>query len=45
MKKVAKMVRGIESKDVSDYFEIVMIDNCFHGKVISSKEFEKIMKW
>lgn len=43
--EVTKIVKVIESEDVSNYFETVMIDNCFPGNVISSKEFEKIMKW
>ena len=43
--EVAKIVKVIESEEVSNYFDAIMIHNCFPGNVISSKEFEKIMGW
>lgn len=43
--EVAKIVKVIESEDVSNYFESILIKNCFPGNTVSSKDFEKIMGW
>ena len=43
--EVLKIIKVIESEDVSNYFDTIMIKNCFPGNVVSSKDFEKIMGW
>ena len=43
--EVVKIIKVIESEDVNNYFDSVMIKNCFPGETIASKDFEKIMKW
>ena len=43
--EVAKIIKLIESEDVADYFDSVLIKNCFPGKTLTSKEFEKEMGW
>ncbi len=43
--EVRKIIQVIESEDVANYFDSLLINNCFPGNVISSADFEKIMKW
>ena len=43
--EVKKIIKVIENEDVTNYFDSIMIKNCFPGNVISAKDFEKIMGW
>lgn len=43
--EVFKIIKVIESDDVSNHFDGIIIRNCFPGNTISSKDFEKIMGW
>lgn len=43
--EVLKIIKVIESEDVANFFDSLIIKNCFPGNTISAKEFEKIMEW
>lgn len=43
--EVKKIVKVIDSEDVANFFDSIMIKNCFPGNVINSTEFENIMGW
>jgi len=43
--EVLKIIGVIENEDVSNYFDSLLIKNCFPGNTIPSKDFEKIMGW
>ncbi len=43
--EVLKIIKVIESDDVSNHFDEIIIKNCFPGNTIFSEDFEKIMGW
>lgn len=43
--EVLKIVKVIENENVTNFFDSLIIKNCFPGNTISAEEFEKIMKW
>lgn len=43
--EVLKIIKVIENEEVANFFDSLIIKNCFPGNTISSDEFEKIMKW
>ena|GEM_PF-7128946 len=43
--EMKRIVQLIENEEVANYFDSVRIENSFPGSVISSSDFEKIMKW
>ncbi|WP_153797562.1 hypothetical protein [Foetidibacter luteolus] len=43
--EILKIIKLIESDDVSEYFDSLLIKKAFPGKTVSSEEFEKQMGW
>jgi uncharacterized protein YjcR len=43
--EISKIMLAISNDAVNDFFDKLMIKNCFPGNTVSSIEFEKIMGW
>ena len=43
--EVKRIVQLINNEEVANYFDSIRIENSFPGNVVSSSDFEKIMKW
>ena len=42
--EVLKIIKVIQNEELTNFFDSILIKNCFPGNTLSSKEFEKIME-
>ena len=43
--EIAKIIKVISNEELANYFDSLLVKNCFPGNTVTSAEFEKAMGW